>query len=320
MTRVKLKKNKRISVVEEKKKQLIAIGLKLFITYQMHIGHKKKKINEGVLRDYIIGYYRLRAIYNPNIMIIEIRRMLYLVMAHSSYSGGVIIHVPRKRLESRISKIDITDGEFGANIENIMDDLRVSGLYGRYSIITRWVGGLISNYKFIKRKMLMRFMPKHRRPQGPIEKEKQMGQLLNIIDPSIYIGFTEEGSADNESRLVGVKSFTFIDTDYRDTIKDNITKNVRVKIPINLSVKVISTMIFIINQQILKAYWTTIRYTEKELYMTHIRNKLLYKREFFTDEESRIAYEIKKINAKSKVVKYQMYRDMKYRMSPFIKC
>lgn len=310
-------KNKRTKEVKKKNKKLITIGLKLFITYQWHIGHREKVRNKGVLRDYIIGYFAKRVIYNPNIMIIEIRRMLGIIRANSYIKGGIIIHVPRKRLEGRISNIDIRDGDLGANIENIMDDLRRRGIR-RYSIITRWVGGLISNYKFIKKKTMIRHLPKHR---GIREKEKQMGQLISIIDPSIYVGFTEEGSAENEARLVGLKSFIFIDTDYRDTIKEDVEKHIRVKIPINLSVKVISTLITIIDKNISKEAWKYMRYTEEERYMAYITSyRLISRRRFFHDEKARIAYEIKKIKAKKKLVKFLMYKQISGEIRPFIKC
>jgi hypothetical protein len=274
------------------KKRLRYIGLSFLIKESCHIGKILKKNTYHIISPYLLCRYSERGMFNVNIMVVEIRRMLKVIDIKSNYFESLIINVPirlfRRNIlynEKRLG-LNYLVGERNEDVPHMIERYRRYSI-GRFSLITRWIGGLMSNYIYFKRKLHV-MMKLNREDLN--REEKTLVQLLNITVPGIFISFNEDYAPINEAKRIRINAFVFVDAHYNGTIKEQ-DINVSV-IPISVTMNVINIIIILIRMCVRRARDNKKRFGAKKgkLTLPYIRSY----RNFFFDPEPEIVISFRK--------------------------
>lgn len=255
--------------INNRKKRLRFIGRYFFIQNNFHVGKNVIKRNTDIVSKYVLFYYGEREIYDINILIIELRKMLKLIEFQTKEMGGLILNIPIRKFlksieqEKEIESINVFGGERNSDIFYLRDRFKQFSK-DRFCIITKWFGGIISNYTYFKKKVLL-----SRKMDVKVlnTQEQTLVQLLNIIVPKIFIGFHEDLIPVNEAVSFHLNSFVFIDSDYNGKFEKHDTVRL---IALNLSINVICIIISLIAKCVLKKHIEEKRYAEKDVYLQYV--------------------------------------------------
>lgn len=222
----------KLPVKKDKKKSKLytTISLSMFLRYSSHIGKPMEYRNRNVY-PYLLCSMEQGVVFNPYMMLKEIKFMLNIISLRTIYYEEVLIHVPLKNSDESLNK------EYRAEAK------------GDYYLIDRWIGGIFSNYKWMYRRAVEISIDKSgdKRKARLSRINKNFLQLLTVKNflriPTIFIGLNINHSPINEALRLGMRTFMFIDSDYNGEIAHSI-------VPYNLSTTAIMVLIRLLHNVI----------------------------------------------------------------------
>ncbi len=254
----------KLPIKKDKNKLMLftTISLSMFLRYSSHIGKPMEYRNRNVY-PYLLCSIDEGVVFNPYMMLKEIKFMLNIISLRTIYYEEVLIHVPLKNSDEHLNK------EYRAEAK------------GDYYLIDRWIGGIFSNYKRMYRRAVEISIdkPGYKRKARLSRINNNLLQLLTVKNylriPTIFIGLNINHSPINEALRLGMRTFMFIDSEYNGEIAHSI-------VPYNLSTTAIMVLIRLLHHVIRRSTTAYLSFSHpfyiKGLKTDGVKRKKLVKR------------------------------------------